>query len=194
MKNGLHARPLRCEDTEQMQALHEDWFPIRYPQQFFDTACAINSIFYSDCLCDVNDTLAAMIVARKLTLSGCEELDRDILPSFGTRQDPRLVLYILTIGVAGHFRRQGLGALLIGKLVKHARSSYQGNVRAIYLHVLTTNEAAISFYERLGFVRHKLLEGYYTIDGAPADAYTYILRVRAHTDEWAVCFNKCSIC
>ena len=56
-----------------MQELHNDWFPIRYPQKFFDTATAAQSIFYSECLADVNGDLAAMVVAKHVRLCSCDK-------------------------------------------------------------------------------------------------------------------------
>ena len=39
------------------------------------------------------------------------------------------------------------------------------DVRAVYLHVLTTNNAAITFYEHRGFKPHLFLPYYYNIKG-----------------------------
>lgn len=44
---------------------------------------------------------------------------------------------------------------------------------AIYLHVITHNNAAIRFYEKLGFVRVNEIHDYYRIDSDDHSCYLY---------------------
>lgn len=55
--------------------------------------------------------------------------------------------YILSLGVHKKHRRNGIGSLLLDALLKHLTTSERQKVKAIFLHVLTTNQAAILFYE-----------------------------------------------
>lgn len=72
--------------------------------------------------------------------------DRDILSeSKGKDSD---VGYILSLGVHKNHRRNGIGSLLLDSLINHLTTSERSRVKAIYLHVLTTNQPAILFYER----------------------------------------------
>ena len=87
------------------------------------------------------------------------------------------MIYILTIGTTVESRRQGLASRLIRNLLKRARDDPAHRCRGVYLHVLTTNEAAIRFYESLGFTQHKRLKDYYEIGGERRDAFTYVYRV-----------------
>ena len=55
--------------------------------------------------------------------------------------------YILSLGVASSYRKQGIASLLLDQLISHLNSNYCNQVKALYLHVLTTNTQAIHFYE-----------------------------------------------
>lgn len=72
--------------------------------------------------------------------------DRDILPeSMGKQCD---VGYILSLGVHKKYRRNGIGSLLLDALINYLTTLEKTKVKAIFLHVLTTNQPAILFYEK----------------------------------------------
>lgn len=56
--------------------------------------------------------------------------------------------YILSLGVHKKFRRNGIGSLLLDALINYLTTSEKTRVKAIFLHVLTTNQPAILFYEK----------------------------------------------
>lgn len=75
--------------------------------------------------------------------------DQDILsPSFGKSTS---VGYILSLGVSEKHRRNGIASLLLDNLISHLTTSENSDCKAIFLHVLTTNSAAIHFYEHRHF-------------------------------------------
>ncbi|VDD78065.1 unnamed protein product [Mesocestoides corti] len=49
--------------------------------------------------------------------------------------------------------------------------------RAVYLHTLCTNVVALRFYQRRGFVVHRLVPRCYLIDGDSADGYCCVLHI-----------------
>jgi len=57
-------------------------------------------------------------------------------------------------------------------------------VKAVYLHVLTTNSPAISFYEHRGFHLHSFLPFYYAIKGRRKDGYTAVLYLNGGHPTW----------
>jgi ribosomal-protein-alanine N-acetyltransferase len=75
--------------------------------------------------------------------------------------------YVVTLDVAPQQRRVGLATRLMGELAAQARSA---GCSEVWLHVFAGNEAAISFYERLGFVFQATVQGFY---GAGLDALEY---------------------
>ena len=58
----------------------------------------------------------------------------------------------------------------------------------VYLHVITYNKAAISFYEANGFRCLRVLPNYYVIDDNRYDSYLYILYVNGAVDPKSVGF------
>jgi len=71
---------------------------------------------------------------------------------------------IHTIGVDAAYQGQGIGRHLLTALLEYA------NGGTIFLEVRTDNDAAISLYESVGFVRVGMRRRYYRASGA--DAYT----------------------
>lgn len=55
--------------------------------------------------------------------------------------------YIMSLGVSKQYRRNGIASLLLDSLIKHLTTAERKRVKAVFLHVLTTNTAAIMFYE-----------------------------------------------
>ena len=75
---------------------------------------------------------------------------------------------ILTVGVAGWARRNGVGRSLMRAAIDLAR---EAGAQLMFLEVDVANPAAITLYERLGFQRAGLRKAYYDrgVDGL-ADA------------------------
>lgn len=59
--------------------------------------------------------------------------------------------YILSLGVCSSFRKQGVASLLLDSFLTHVTQAENQICKAIYLHVLTMNSAAIRFYEKHDF-------------------------------------------
>ena len=77
--------------------------------------------------------------------------------------------------------------MLLNNLISYLTTS-QLNTKAVYLHVLTTNQKAISFYERRNFRMHHFLPYYYAIDGASRDGYCYVLYINGGQPPWTVLY------
>jgi ribosomal-protein-alanine N-acetyltransferase len=65
---------------------------------------------------------------------------------------------VLTIGVAPHLRRAGVGGALMAAVLGAARQAGAGEV---FLEVAIDNAPAVGLYERLGFTRSGVRRGYY---------------------------------
>lgn len=120
------------------------------------------------------------------------------------------VAYILSLGVVKDFRRHGIGelselcalclfaisqtqhlasaSLLLDNLISYLTSGEHDKCKAIYLHVLTTNAAAIRFYERRNFHLHNYLPYYYSIQGIPQDGYSYVLYINGGQPPWTLIY------
>lgn len=75
--------------------------------------------------------------------------------------------YIVTLDVAPEWRRKGLAKELMAEVEAYALAE---GARRIHLHVFTGNDAAIRFYERLGYEGIQIVHGYY---GAGLHAIVY---------------------
>jgi len=69
-------------------------------------------------------------------------------------------LYVLALVVDARFRRMGVGTMLVAEAIKGAVA--RRDVERVILHVQTSNEDALAFYEKLGFHVIDTLMGYYS--------------------------------
>ena len=69
----------------------------------------------------------------------------------------------MTIGVLAAYRRRNIGRKLLQRMLDkvEAGEDVLGDVTEIYLHVQTSNDAALAFYHGQGFETKEILKGYY---------------------------------
>lgn len=92
-----------------------------------------------------NHAIIGLIVAEIKPYSMLNPEDAGILAkSFVKTSD---VGYILSLGVSKQYRRNGIASLLLDSLIKHLTTMERKRVKAVFLHVLTSNTPAIMFYE-----------------------------------------------
>lgn len=120
------------------------------------------------------------------------------------------VAYILSLGVHKKYRRNGIGSLLLDALINYLTTSEKTKVKSIFLHVLTTNQPAILFYEKrrydkfdsfwsvqftknnrfkfihFRFRMHTFLPYYYSIKGYCKDGFSYVLYVNGGHPPWTL--------
>ncbi|NXS14909.1 NAA60 acetyltransferase, partial [Neodrepanis coruscans] len=127
-----------------------------------------------------------MIVAEIKSRTKVHKEDGDILAS-NFPVDTQ-VAYILSLGVVKEFRKHGIGSLLLESLKDHISTTAQDHCKAIYLHVLTTNNTAINFYENRDFKQHHYLPYYYSIRGVLKDGFTYVLYINGGHPPWTILY------
>lgn len=66
---------------------------------------------------------------------------------------------LLSIAVSPSFRRKGIAT----KLIKETLNEIKDGVKACFLEVRISNEGAIRFYEKLGFLRIGIRKKYYLL-------------------------------
>lgn len=140
----VQLRFLCPDDLNEVRNLCQDWFPIDYPLSWYEDITS-SSRFYA--LAAVyNFAIIGLIVAEIKKFNKLNKEDRGILPeSMGRKSE---VGYILSLGVHRKHRRNGIGSLLLDSLINHLTTAERSSVKAIFLHVLSTNQAAILFYEK----------------------------------------------
>ncbi|XP_063702228.1 N-alpha-acetyltransferase 60 isoform X2 [Culicoides brevitarsis] len=162
---AIRLRFLCPEDIAEIQTLCQDWFPISYPKEWYEQI--VTPKYYS-LVALYEKTIIGLIVCEIKPYHRLNREDRDILPSTFSGCE---VGYILSLGVHKKFRRKGIGSLLLDTFLRFITSTDKQNVKALFLHVLTTNQAAIIFYEKRQFRYHAFLPYYYSIKGRSRDAF-----------------------
>eukprot|EP00053_Salpingoeca_punica_P009382 m.84081 g.84081 ORF g.84081 m.84081 type:complete len:404 (-) comp15006_c0_seq3:667-1878(-) len=167
-------RPLIRTDLKDVRALHEALFPIRYPNTFFETACDENSPYYTCMAWDAStERVAGVVIAQMISPEFCDREDQALVVDMRAFGPEARLMYILTLGVDERYRRRAVGTGLMQRLQEHCRTESGGACKAIYLHVLTSNESATRFYEHLHFMQTRTLRSYYNIP--QGDAFLYVL-------------------
>ncbi|KAL7297340.1 hypothetical protein TKK_0009732 [Trichogramma kaykai] len=171
--SDVQLRFLCPDDLEEVQALCQDWFPIDYPYWWYEDITS-SSRFYA--LAAVyGGVIIGLIVAEIKPYAKLNKEDRSVLcSSFGIDS---LVGYILSLGVRRAYRRNGIASLLLEQLRAHVTAPERSSVKAVFLHVLSSNTPAIRFYQRCHFSLHSFLPYYYNIRGKSKDGFTYVLYV-----------------
>ncbi|CAL1387966.1 unnamed protein product [Linum trigynum] len=170
-------RAILPSDLEILEQLHTEVFPIRYEPEFFQHVVNGNGIV-SWAAIDRGrtngngDELIGFVTAR-IVLAKESEIG-DLLRFDSSRPDQTL-LYILTLGVVDTYRNLGVASSLILEVIRYASSVR--TCRAIYLHVISYNIAAIQLYKKMSFRCIRRLLGFYFINGQHYDSYLFVYYV-----------------
>lgn len=178
----LQLRFLCPSDLEQVKELCNEWFPIQYPDTWYRDITS-DPRFYS-LAAIYQSQLVGLLIAEVKNSDAINKEDRGILD---TRMYKNChVGYILSLGVCSSLRRQGVASLLLDSFLNHVTQTENQICKAIYLHVLTMNSAAIRFYEKHYFRLHSFLPYYYSVDGKCKDGFSYVLYINGGHPPWGL--------
>lgn len=172
-------RPLQESDREEIQRLHEDWFPVDYKEDFYDGVVQnkmastgqplYTQVAVVSCPETQQERIIGCIVGSFVQVAKCKGKSVELMvpnPQRHTR-----MFYIMTLGTVKEFRGRGLATTLLEQCFDIIEADMECGVS--YLHVITYNTAAIQFYEKLEFSRVEEIENYYLIDGQKYNCYLY---------------------
>jgi GNAT superfamily N-acetyltransferase len=173
----LQFRRIQPSDKEEIKRLHEFWFPVKYMDEFYDDLVyermtgtgepLFTSIGYRMDSYH-RPTIAACVVGCFIKATSLSAKLRDML-IHNPYQHTKL-FYIMTVGTT--IQKQGIGTLLIQQCLEQVQ--HHSDCGVVYLHVLTSNVAAIQMYEGLGFDRVQEIPNYYTTtDNVRRNCYLY---------------------
>ena len=193
----LTYRSILAEDKCKIQELHEQFFPVRYSPEFYENAVrgtGIRNLPLFSVVVLQDKRIVGFLLAQFFPLGWAEDKEAlDIYNKEKQIMDPE-VMYILTIGCIPEMRKQGLASKLVNMCVEH--SANNPKCGAVYLHVLTSNQAAIRLYERNLFIFYHTRYNFYEIDGQAHSAYLYLLPLNQFSitrsllhEIWMVCDN-----
>jgi ribosomal protein S18 acetylase RimI-like enzyme len=181
-RTKLVLRPIHPSDRQEIQTLHETWFPVRYQDDFYEELVnhrmvnTGNPLFTSCCVLQHSDLeacgkeeIAACVVGAFVNRTKLSDELQSLLISNPERYTQ--LFYIMTLGTVTHYRQSGLGTTMIQRCIEEVERHPECGV--LYLHVITFNEPAIRFYEKLGFYRVQEIPDYYTIDDVNHSCYLY---------------------
>lgn len=173
----IEYRPIQPSDLEVLEKIHLALFPIRYEREFFLNVVNGHGIVSwgavdtsrSD---DRRDELIGFVTTRMVAAKDSEI--EDLFRYNSSRKDLTLV-YILTLGVVDSYRNLGIASSLVREVIKYAASI--SNCRGVYLHVISYNQPAISFYKKMLFKLARRLPMFYYIRGQHYDSYLFVYYV-----------------
>jgi N-alpha-acetyltransferase 60 len=182
LQNEIQLRFLCPFDIDEVKELCADWFPVHYPEQWYIDITSNSNRFYS-LAATFKSKIIGMIIAETKQKRLCDLEDKNVLLS-NKFNDDTLVTYILSLGVVKEYRRLGIASILLQTLISYLRST-STSCKAVYLHVLSTNDNAIRFYEKRGFKNRCFLPKYYSINKQLKDAYCYVLYMNNGYPPWS---------
>ena len=80
------------------------------------------------------------------------------------------------------------GSLLLDSLLSHLTTPERQHCKAVYLHVLSSNSAAMKFYDKKHFRQFRYLPLYYAIDGMHKDGFSYVLYINGGEPPWTLAY------
>ena len=124
-----------------------------------------------------------------------------VILGYDSSKSDQTLIYILMLGVVDAYRNLGIGmrffhfnlvwvlggivcgqisawpaaSSLIREVIKYASSI--PTCRAVYLHVISYNNAAIFLYKKMSFKCIRRLQGFYLINGQHYDSYLFVYYV-----------------
>jgi len=172
----IYFRDLSSWDIPQVRRLHEEWFPIRYNQAFYDGAAQgmwmeTGGPLFARLAVEMQPSPDLQLPVQP---NGERQQDENILGAVTAStlplskvDDPDLVspddwehthiMYILTLGTRSSVRRMGIASALLQECI--AQACRQPQCGAVYLHVKADNLSARHFYEKNGFQNVRYLQG-----------------------------------
>uniref|UniRef100_A0A8R1HQL1 N-terminal methionine N(alpha)-acetyltransferase NatE n=1 Tax=Caenorhabditis japonica TaxID=281687 RepID=A0A8R1HQL1_CAEJA len=136
-KKKIDLERVTTQNMQTVRILVQSIFPVSYSPKF-----------YQECL---ENELTGVLMRRGEAIA-IVSVKPEQFDLFGA------VLYIRSLGVHLCYRENGIGSLLMDFVEEKCRSL---NLATALLHVQTSNQRAIDFYEKRGFKKECLVTKYY---------------------------------
>ncbi len=157
-KKHFWIAPLQADDSISLQKIHKHCFVPAWEEQAFDNFLIDHSIFgYKASLIGKPEKILGFCLCR-IVLDEAE---------------------IITIAVHPHFRRQGIGTLLLDSTFRHLH--HERTVK-LFLEVEETNLSALNLYQRFQFQKIAKRPAYYPSKNSRIDAIVMKKTFKQTTD------------
>jgi len=161
--------PVTAKNVGTLKILNTAIFPVNYADRFYADLLLPSRDELSR-LAFYNDVVVGAVCCRIETKA---EVDVSSLDPSQHHQGTRA--YIMTLGVLAPYRQLGIGTALLQHILDTVPRKFP-SVEEIYLHVQTSNEAALVFYSKFGFSVTETIKDYYKrIE--PPDCYVLTKKV-----------------
>ncbi|XP_057450189.1 histone acetyltransferase MCC1 isoform X1 [Lotus japonicus] len=170
-------RPIRPSDIDILEHIHGRLFPIRYENAFFQDVVNGQDIVSWGAVDrsrpdGQSDELIGFVTARVVLAKESEIVD---MLGYDSAKTDQTLVYVLTLGVVEAYRSHGIASSLIREVINYASSI--PTCRAVYLHVISYNIAAINLYKKMSFKCVRRLQGFYLINGRHYDSFLFLYYV-----------------
>ena len=129
---------------EKLKVMDKYLFPVNYTDKYYTSLAAGLHKFHA--LAYFNDMLVGSCTCRR------EKVEND---------ETSVRLYVMTIGVLEAYRRLGIGAKLMQRVIDAVSNETQERIVDVSLHVQVGSQA-FDFYRSFGFEVVEEVKGYYT--------------------------------
>jgi len=146
--NNLTLRPMEMEDIDEIMDIEIESFSTPYSADFF--------IQYINKRSDYCGTMVAQRLENNIPV---------IAGYISIKIDHSDVMVVVSLAVASHSRRRGVGSLLMDYAINHGQNQH---VYKIKLHVSVFNLPAQKLYSSKGFQHGKWLNNYYSSENEDA--------------------------
>jgi len=176
--------PKSSEDVEEIKLLFAEWYPVEYPDAFYNSILDIKN---------APRTILALIdlpyqETTQTVILGClvyeeHQVDGDIVGDLPYEAyDQCRSVYLMALGVINEMRNKGLGKILLNKLIESVEEDVK--LLYIYLDVIEHNKSGIDFYNRNNFKKIRVRENYYEIGDKEYDGWVYCFNLQDHIEVW----------
>lgn len=137
---GVSFGDIHINNIGQLRKLNEHAFPLTYADKFYKEIPTLSKDFTQ--FAYYGGFVVGAVCGRLETIDSSSKK-----------------LYIMTIGVLVAYRERGIGKMLLDYLLENAEKD--PDVSFVYLHVQTSNLAALEFYRKAGFMKVGIIRNYY---------------------------------
>ncbi|KAI9193477.1 acyl-CoA N-acyltransferase [Polychytrium aggregatum] len=155
--SDIRLEEINDDNLDEFRRINSIIFPVVYQESFYRQVC------------DKYPKELSALAFYKEDCVGAVSCRKE--PIYHNETETRYRVYIMTIGVLAPYRRLKIGSHLVNYIIRNCE--LDPTVEHISLHVQTTNDEAIRFYEKLDFIVHSRVDGYYARNRGvePPDAY-----------------------
>ena len=201
-------RPMRIEDVPQANEIDRECFPAQWPLPSYKKDILFGRPTHYLVACEerANNAVEQTKQSEPMLSQLLRKLRRPFYTAEASASNQRIIglvglwimageAHITTIGVREAYRRRGIGELLLISVMELA---FMRHAQLVTLEVRSSNSAAQALYEKYGFTKAGVRQGYYTdnredalimtTDTMVSDSFQsrFQRQKKAHAERWGI--------